>query len=189
MPGVWLESMNETTEKYRWYALHTRHRHEKKVNQRLLEKGVESYLPLNTHYRKWSDRYKEVKEPLFSCYVFVRIDLRHQLSALQTDGAVGLVSFSGIPAPIPDEQIEALQRIVEGNRHVDYAEYMPPGSRVKVTQGPFQDIEGIMVRTKSENRLIISIDGIRQAISVEIDPRDVTLLERYQEERAESLGN
>jgi len=65
-----------------WYALHTRSRHEKKISEKLTSKGVAHYLPLNTIYRRWSDRYKQVAEPLFSCYVFVNIKLRDRLLVL-----------------------------------------------------------------------------------------------------------
>ena len=96
-----------------WYALHTKFRHEKKVAQRLAQKGIENYLPLRTMYRKWSDRYKKVDEPLFSCYVFVNIPLCDRIDVLQTDGAVKLVSFRSIPAVIPEMQIHAVKQILE----------------------------------------------------------------------------
>ncbi|MFQ5710087.1 MAG: transcription termination/antitermination NusG family protein, partial [bacterium] len=84
-----------------WYALYTRPRFEKKVDLLLQEKGLESYLPLHTVLRRWSDRWKKVEEPLFSCYVFVRILLSQRIHAVQTDGVVRIVSFTGTPSPIP----------------------------------------------------------------------------------------
>jgi len=148
-----------------WYALHTRSRHEKQVNSRLQEKG-----------RKWSDRYKKVSIPLFSCYVFVKICLRDRLSVLQTEGVVSLVSFSGIPAPIPDRQIESLQMIVEKQLYVSPADYFTAGQRVRVIQGPLKGLEGTLMQVKNQSKLIIGIDGIKQAISVEIDPRDLSII-------------
>ena len=159
-----------------WYALHTRSRHEKQVNSRLQEKGITSFLPLNTMYRKWSDRYKKVSIPLFSCYVFVKICLRDRLSVLQTEGVVSLVSFSGIPAPIPDRQIESLQMIVEKQLYVSPADYFTAGQRVRVIQGPLKGLEGTLMQVKNQSKLIIGIDGIKQAISVEIDPRDLSII-------------
>ena len=160
----------------RWYAIHTRSRHEKRVDARLHEKGIISFLPLNVVYRKWSDRYKKVEMPLFSGYVFVNICLKDRLPVLQTDGVVSLVSFNGIPAPIPDDQIGALQKVLDKQPSVSLADYYTPGTRVRVTQGPLRDIEGTLVHVKNDSRLILSIDGIQQAISLEIDPRDLEVI-------------
>lgn len=159
-----------------WYALHTRSRHEKKVDVRLREKGINSYLPLNTVHRRWSDRYKEIQEPLFSCYVFVNLALKDRLSVLQTDGAVHFVSFNGRPATIPEEQINAIKQILEKKQSVDYANYFTVGKKVKVVQGPLKGLQGTLINSKNNSRLVICIDGIRQAISVEIDPRDLELI-------------
>ena len=159
-----------------WYAIHTKSRHEKKVDLRLKEKGVTSYLPLNTIYRRWSDRYKEVQEPLFSCYVFVCMNLKDRLPVLQTDGAVCLVTFNGIPAAIPEDQINAIKQILEKKQNVDYIDYFTPGKKVNVARGPLKGLEGTLVTVKNNHRLVIAIEGIKQAISVEIDPRDLELV-------------
>lgn len=160
----------------RWYALHTKSRHEKKVDSKLREKSITSFLPLNTMYRKWSDRYKKVEMPLFSCYVFVNICLKNRLPVLQTDGAVSLVSFNGVPAPIPDDQIVALQTLLEKGIPVATADYYTPGQRVRVTQGPLKGLEGTLTQVRNDSKLIIGIDGIKQAISVQIDPRDLCVI-------------
>ena len=156
-----------------WYALHTMSRHEKKVETRLQEKGVTSYLPLNTVHRQWSDRTKAVAEPLFSCYVFVHIALRDRLPVLQTAGAVNLVSFNGVPAWIPESQIAAIKQILETKPTVCPADYLVPGKKVKIARGPLQGLEGTVTIWKNNHRLIIVIDAIKQALAVEIDPRDL----------------
>jgi len=159
-----------------WYALHTQSRHEKKVDSQLKAKGINSYLPLNTVHRRWSDRYKKIQAPLFSCYVFVNIALKDRLHVLQTAGAVNLVSFNGKPALIPDEQIYAVRMILENVATVNYENFFTPGVRVRILRGALKGLEGTLVSNKNNNRLIISIDGIKQAISVEIDPKDLELI-------------
>ena len=166
----------ELNSSLRWYALHTRAHHEKKVKTRLTEKGITNYLPLKTVYRRWSDRYKKVQEPLFSCYIFVKIALKNRLPVLQTNGTVNLVSFNGIPSPIPEDQINAIKTILERKQIIDYADYFTPGKQVKVVQGPLKGLQGTLIENKNNNRLIISIDGIQQAISVEINPHDLQLV-------------
>lgn len=160
-----------------WYAISTMARHEKRVHHRLVEKRIESYLPLQRLQRKWSDRYKVVEEPLFSCYVFVHIALKDRLPVLQTDGVVKLVSFNGIPAVIPDSQFEAVQKVLEENKPVEKVDYLTPGKRIEVIQGTLKGVQGILTEIKNSHRLVLRIDGIMQAISFDIDYRDIKVID------------
>ena len=159
-----------------WYALSTKARHEKKVHSQLLQKGITSYLPLQTIHRRWSDRYKEVQEPVFSCYIFVKIPLKQRLEVLQTDGAVRLVSFNGIPATIPDDQVNAIRTILENNYQIEKVDYLTPGQKIEVIQGPLKGTRGILAEVKNSHRLILRIDSIMQAISFNIDYRDIKII-------------
>ena len=159
-----------------WYALSTKARHEKKVHSQLLQKGITSYLPLQTIHRRWSDRYKEVQEPVFSCYIFVKIPLKQRLEVLQTDGAVRLVSFNGIPATIPDDQVNAIRTILENNYQIEKVDYLTPGQKIEVIQGPLKGTRGILAEVKNRHRLILRIDSIMQAISFNIDYRDIKVI-------------
>ena len=89
----------------KWYAIYTRPRWEKKVNSLLLEKGIESYCPLNKVRRKWSDRIKVVEEPLFKSYVFVKIGDEHRTEVRMTTGVVNFVYWNGKPAVIREKEI------------------------------------------------------------------------------------
>jgi transcription antitermination factor NusG len=157
----------------RWYALQTRSRHEKKVDLRLKEKGVVSYLPLHTVYHRWSDRYQAVQAPLFSCYVFVFIALRDRMPVLQTAGAVNLVSFNSVPARIPEAQINAIKQVLESQASAEIADYLTPGKKVRIARGPLKGLEGTFLTAKNNYRVVIAIEAIKQAIAVEIDPRDL----------------
>lgn len=157
----------------RWYALHTKSRHEKKVDIRLKEKGVVSYLPLHTIYHRWSDRYQAVQAPLFSCYVFVFIALRDRLPVLQTAGAANLISCNGVPAWIPEAQINAIRQVLESQARTEIADFLTPGEKVKIARGPLKGLEGTFITRKNNYRVVIAIEAIKQAIAVEIDPRDL----------------
>lgn len=159
-----------------WYALYTRSRYEKKVDTLLKEKGVTSYLPLTEAYHQWTDRYKKVLTPLFSCYVFVFIALRDRFKVLQTDGVIKLVSFNGKPAWIPDDQIQTIRQIIEEKVSVNQVDFFTPGKKVSVKQGPLKGLKGTLIQRNNKNRLIISIEGIKQALSIEIDYRDLEIL-------------
>ena len=159
-----------------WYALYTRSRYEKKVDRLLKEKGVTSFLPLNEVYHRWSDRRQKVLMPLFSCYVFVFIALKDRFKALQTDGAIKLVSFNGKPAVIPDDQISMIKRILDEKVSIYQADSFTPGKKVKIFRGPLKGVEGTLIRKNNKNRLVIAIEGIKQALSIEIDYRDLEIL-------------
>ncbi len=153
-----------------WYAVYTKARHEKRVHSQLLDKGIESFLPLVKKTRRWKDRKKKVDFPLFTSYVFVRIDYRFRLPVLETYGVVKIVNFRGRPAPIPDHQIEAIKRMLRFPDRIRLEDYIASGDRVVVTAGPLEGITGIIryVR-KDQARLVVSLDSIRQSVSIEID--------------------
>ncbi|MBN1349461.1 UpxY family transcription antiterminator [candidate division KSB1 bacterium] len=160
-----------------WYALATRNRHEKKVAERLQQKGITHYLPLITAIRYWSDRKKKVTEPLFSCYAFVKIALRERMSVLQTDGAVKLVTFNNVPVPIPDYQIHSIRQAIETSQSIQRLDHWQIGQHVEVISGPLKGVRGILQKKKGRTKLAIAVDGINQAIEVEIGADEVKEIE------------
>ena len=156
----------------KWYALYTRSRYEKRVEKLLREAGVEVYLPLMTVYRRWSDRMKRVEVPLFNAYLFVRTDPSDQLhyySILQTPGVVRLITFEGQPVPVPDHQIEALQRLSAEGYDLQPADTpLPPGTPVEIKQGPLKGIRGEVVSSGSNKLLIIRLDVLDKNIRVSL---------------------
>jgi transcription antitermination factor NusG len=164
-----------------WYAVHTRHQHEKTVGQILEEKGFEVILPLYQSARRWKDRTKTLSLPLFPCYVFLKGGLGRRIDILATPGIHGLVSTAGRPNPIPLAEIEALRRISAGDLNVEPHPFLNFGDLVRVKSGPLTGIEGILVRKKSLYRLILSVQMLGQAVAVEVD---AILIERLRDERS-----
>lgn len=168
-----------------WYALYTRPRFEKMVDSLLCEKGLESYLPLQTFRRQWSDRKKKVQEPLFSCYVFVRVASQQRMHAVETRGVVRMVSFNGTPSRIPDDEINALKGVLEKADFFEPAPYLAVGQMVEVIRGPFKGIRGRLTQHRGQKRLLVGIEKIRQAIRVEVDGSEVRpLIDQYDRPRA-----
>ena len=156
----------------RWYAIYTRSRHEKKVASYLTDRDVEVFLPLRTMTSRWADRIKEVQFPLFSGYVFVRITPELRVPVLQTAGVVNFVSSKQGIAAIPDEQIAAIQKLVESGLKYDPYPYLREGMTVKVRRGPLRGIEGILIGKRKKHLLILSVDLIRQSTALEINISD-----------------
>jgi transcription antitermination factor NusG len=168
----------------KWYALYTRPRHEKKVHEQLIEKGVESFLPMVERVRQWKDRKKRVELPLFNSYVFIKIYLKDRYTALQTHGVVRMVSFGGVPASIPDWQIEQLQRVIEYPETLELENYLREGDWIEVIDGPFRGIKGRLRELRGQTRVVINIDGIFQSASFVIDKSLIQKLEKVPQEEA-----
>ena len=92
-----------------WYAIFTRHQHEKSVAFALSNKNHEVYLPLYRSVRQWQDRAKQLFFPLFPGYVFIRGGMDRQLQILTTPGIIRIVGWSGRPAIVPQNQLDAVR--------------------------------------------------------------------------------
>ncbi|HWQ03304.1 MAG TPA: UpxY family transcription antiterminator [Candidatus Nitrosotenuis sp.] len=155
--------------------MHTRSRHEKRVAAQLDDKHIESFLPLRTEVHRWRDRFKKVEVPLFPGYLFVRLlaNAALRLSVLQTPGVVRIVGFGRRDEPVPDEQIEAIRRVVESDVLLHKHRYLRVGQRVKILSGALAGVEGILKRVKGKDRLVINVEPIHQAVAVEISGYEV----------------
>jgi transcription antitermination factor NusG len=151
-----------------WYALHTRHQHERLVARSLANKGFEIFLPQYTVVRKWSDRAKQVSVPLFPCYVFLRGGLDNRLAVLTTPGVHGFVGFAGHAAPIPEVEIDAVRKAAQ-DATVEPHPFLKCGDWVRVTSGPLEGVEGVLVRKKNSFRLVLSLELLRRSAAVEVD--------------------
>ena len=152
-----------------WYVLYTRHQHEKTVAQILTSKGFEILLPLYSTAHQWKDRTKLISVPLFPCYVFLRGALERRLAVMTTPGVHAIVSTAGQPTPIPHSEIEAIRRVVEGGARVEPHPFLKCGEWVRVKCGPLMGIQGILVRKKNLYRLVLSVEILGKAASVEVD--------------------
>lgn len=158
-----------------WYALYTRHHHEKSVAAALTAKGFVVFLPLYSASRQWKDRTKIVSLPLFSCYVFLQGGLQRHLDIVTTPGIHGLVCCAGVPAIIPPQEMESLRQVVERSINIEPHPFIQRGDRVRVRRGPLEGVEGILVRKKNFHRLVLSVDLLGKSAAIEVD---VSIVER-----------
>ena len=159
-----------------WYALYTRPRHERKVDQQLRDKEIVSFLPMRKMLKQWSDRKKWIEEPLFRCYLFVHADPVDRLRALQTYGIVRMVSFLGKPAVVQDEEIVTIQRIIQEDPGVEAMPRFNVGDRVEVISGPLRGLKGQLESIQNEKRLIVSVSSIRQSLRFNIHGADIKVI-------------
>jgi transcription antitermination factor NusG len=156
-----------------WYAAYTAANHEKRVAKQLSERSVEHFLPLYESVRRWKDRRVQLQLPLFPGYVFVRLAMRDRLQVLQIPSVARLVGFNGTPTPLPDGEIEALKAGLEGGARAVPHPYLKVGRRVRINAGPFEGLEGVLIRKKNELRFVISLDLIQRSILLDIEASSV----------------
>jgi transcription antitermination factor NusG len=158
----------------KWLAVYSRPRWEKKVNQLLIEKGFESYCPLNKVRRKWSDRVKVVEEPLFKSYVFVKVNEEDRTTVRMTSGVINFVYWEGKPAVIKEREINAIKRFLDEYENVELEPMdLQVHQRVKITKGPLMDQEGEVVDVKRKT-VKVAIDSLGYILVAYIDRSKLT---------------
>ncbi len=159
----------EDPAKLSWYALKVRSRGEEAVKTQLAGKGYDLFLPTLTESRKYTDRIKKVEVAVFPGYLFCRLDPEHRLPILKTPGVDYVVGRGKLPEPIPEEEISALQKALSSGLTLQPWPYLTVGERVLIQFGSMMGVEGILVGTKGQERLVLSVTLLQRSVSVEID--------------------
>ena len=162
-----------------WYAVQTRARNEKVISERLQEQGLTTFLPLVTEVRRWSDRKKKVELPLFSCYVFVRLvasSNEERMLVYRTSGVFRIVSMHGEAIPIPEEQIEALRKVITQQVPWSAHPFLKIGQRVRIHGGALDGLEGALLSRNGDRTLVISVDAIQRSLAVRVEGYEVEAL-------------
>lgn len=152
-----------------WIAVRSKPRAEKVAFEELSKKGIETFLPLIKVKRKWSDRMKWVEVPLFSSYLFARIEYKNSIFVLESRGVSTIVRFNGQIISIRDEVIDLIRLVLEGGYEIETTDYFQIGDAVEVIAGPMQGSVGIISRIGGVNKFVIKIDALQQAIALHID--------------------
>lgn len=172
-----MEKIQDSTDSLKplatWFALYVRHRHEKAVAQVVSGKGLEVFLPVYMTAHRWKDRMKNLVLPLFPNYVFILAAPDQRNFVLSTPGIYDFVRLSGVPAPIPAEEIEAVRQAVLHGLNAEPHPFLKSGDCVRVKSGPLGGLEGVLVRKKNFYRLVLSVELLAKSISVEVDVADV----------------
>ena len=141
---------------FKWYAVYTKPRWEKKVAAGLSRNEIENYCPLNRVIKQWSDRKKIVEEPLFTSYVFVKISLKQQHLLRQIDGIVNFVYWLGKPAVIREDEIALIKQFLQD--HINITLERTPVNihdRIKIISGPFMEMEAKVIEVNKKTVKVI----------------------------------
>jgi transcription antitermination factor NusG len=161
---------------FQWFALRVKSNFERTVAAVVHYKGFEEFLPLYRSCHRWSDRLKSVELPLFPGYIFCRIDPSFRLPILTIPGALHFIGVGKVPVPIDDSEIAAIQKAMESGLPAEPWEYLNVGQLVRLDYGPLAGLEGILIETRKQFRIVVSVSLLQRSVAVEIERSWVTPL-------------
>jgi transcription antitermination factor NusG len=170
-----------------WFAVQVRPRHELTTAKILRNKGLEEFVPLYTSKRQWSDRKKEVVLPLFTGYIFCKFAPKTKLPVATTPGVIRIVGAKA-PCPIAEHEIESIRRASlspERVRPYPYDPYVAIGSKVRIEDGPFAGIEGVLINQVKHSQFILSVGLVQRSIVVDIN--DCTVVPVIDQGKSENI--
>jgi transcription antitermination factor NusG len=162
-----VETLHDPPE--RWFVLRVKSRCEKLVALVAKNRGFEAFLPLYRSCRRWSDRRRETDFPLFTGYVFCRLDPQHRLPLLTIPGVLHFVGIGKTPTPIEDAEIAAIQAAVQSGLSAEPWAFLEVGQRVRLDDGPLAGLEGIFVETAKQHRIVVSVTLLQRSLAVSIE--------------------
>jgi transcription termination/antitermination protein NusG len=151
-----------------WYALIVHQYKREQCEQMLDVMGYDYFSPCFQIVKIWSDRRKHIDVPLFPGYIFCRFNPEKRLALLRTPGILGIVSSGARFLEVDKTEIEALQTAMASKLPVEPYPSLVPGQKVRVMNGPLRGVNGVLVRTKAESRLVLSVAILNRAVSVEV---------------------
>ena len=152
-----------------WFALRVKSNFEKSVATIVRNKGFEEFLPLYHRRRRWSDRVKSVELPLFPGYVFCRVDPTFRLPILTIPGALHFIGIGKELAAIEESEIAAIRTAVKSGLRTEPWAYLNVGQHVRLEDGPLAGLEGILIETRKEFRVVVSVSLLQRSVAVEIE--------------------
>lgn len=158
----------------RWFAVYTASRHEKVVLRSLLQKQIETFLPLYQAKRQWKKRGQVLLElPLFPNYLFVRVAHHMRGSVLGVPGVLSIVGAEGEPSPLSDHEVEAIRTGLRLQIVEPYS-YLRVGERAQIKTGPLAGMDGVVLRINDKKlRIVLTVATLMQSFAAEVNAEDV----------------
>ena len=170
-----------------WYALQCWVRKESLIVTQLETQGFDCFLPKYKSVREWSDRKKEVEQPLFPGYVFCRFEYSQRRPIVVTPGVLQVVGCGRTPMPVEQREIEAIQFAIASEVPTQPWPYLAIGERVRIHTGKLSGLEGILVNFKGNHRVVLSVSLLQRSVALEVDLAWVTSLEKRSEMKVQPI--
>jgi len=131
--------------------------------------GIEAYLPLLQQERRWSDRIKRIEMPLFPNYIFIKSTSSQIYQFRQIKEVVNFVYYNKKLAVIKDSEVSNIKKILKKKQNITTEPRLyKTGTKVKIKQGAFVGIEGLLIKKNNRDRFIIQIETLGQSIFVDV---------------------
>ncbi|MCE5268831.1 MAG: hypothetical protein LLG00_13200 [Planctomycetaceae bacterium] len=166
-PDTLLDETPGDSPQRRWFALYTKARQEKSLARELLKYQVPFYLPLVKKTSVSRGRRRSSLSPLFAGYIFLFGSEEERVRTLATNRVSRILSVECPEQLVFD--LRQLRQLIAAGAPLTVESRLEPGRRVRVRQGAFAGVEGIVVKRRAETRLLVSINFLQQGASVEID--------------------
>ncbi len=154
-----------------WYVIHAQTRKEREVETALQRQGLEIFLPLVAVPSRRRDRRITLQVPLFPGYLFINAQLDTNIfhKIIKTQHVFRLLG-NGRATAVPEAEVAAIQAIVSGGRPYYPWRFLEKGKRVRVIDGPFAGIEGIILEMhQQKRRIVVGVELFRRSVAVELD--------------------
>ena len=142
-----------------WYALYTKPRNEKKVEEQLHKMGLEVFCPKVSVVKQWSDRKKRVSQPLIPSYVFVKIKEQERDLVFSVSGVVRYLFFLGKPAIIKESEINAMKETLNHDFKEVQISDLEKGQTFTIEEGTFKGQEATFLEQKG-NKIILRLESL-----------------------------
>ena len=172
--NVLADTASNSSDGMSWFALQVRSRRESIIAAQLLEQGYECFLPLYKSVRRWSDRMKELEQPLFPGYLFSRFDYLNCRSLLMTPGVQQVLGNGRSPIPVEEKELESIRQALSSGLPNQPWPYLQVGERVRVNYGSLNNLEGFLINFKGSHRVVLSVTLLQRSVAMEIDLAWVT---------------
>ena len=175
-PVLWPQERSVREFQGQWWVAHTKSRNEKALAHDLVARNVSYFLPMTLKVSRRSHRTFKSLLPLFTGYLFFCGQENDRIELLKTNRVVTLLEVT--------DQVELVRELVRIEQAVRAGvplvphQYLRKGQWCRVIAGPLLGLEGIVVQTKGDARLVLQIDMLGQAASVEIDVEMVEPLDK-----------
>lgn len=166
-PTTWPETESIRDFTGRWWVAHTKSRNEKALAHDLINRSISYFLPMTWKVRRKSHRTIKSLLPLFGGYLFFCGDDNQRTELMKTDRVANLIEVKDQEKLI--EELVQIERVLQTGVPMVPHRYIKVGQKCRVLAGPLMGLQGIVVTTKGSARLVLQVDMLGQAASVEID--------------------
>ncbi|MFZ0591155.1 MAG: UpxY family transcription antiterminator [Bryobacteraceae bacterium] len=165
----------EIVSRREWFAMRVRTNYERSFSRAMEFRGFDSFLPTYQRARAWSDRIKQIHQPLFPGYVFCRLNHQERTPALLAPGAMCFVGIGTSPIPIPEAEIESLKTLISSFQVKPWP-FLRLGQKVRIERGPLAGVEGVIEAFRSGYRIVVSIELLQRSVAAELEGNWLTPL-------------